>query len=312
MISDQELIRTMMQAAGGEGPAFMSDVDVAEYDWSAPHHFGGDQLQALGELGAPLGEQLSRALHITLGTEMSLQSGPPREVYSGQLKQNVEGQPSYHMTVVGTDGAVGGYVAVGVKRAADWVATLLGGASSDDREMSELELSLLTDVMTPLSVAVCEAMRGHAGSTVTPADTVSTNLDALGDADSDEYCVFVYHQGEESDEPVVTVALADDEVDNAERTEGQGEKSIEQRRQEMIEHMGDMRGGLLSVHLGNAAATVRDLVALEPDDILVLDRLVSEPLDFLVNGKPVSVGRPVTCEGKYAVQIAQPLREPTE
>jgi len=63
-------------------------------------------------------------------------------------------------------------------------------------------------------------------------------------------------------------------------------------------------------NLGTASIGLGDLLALEPGDIVVLDRAVGETIDLSVDGQIVLRARPAVSAGQYAVQV-QDLRRPT-
>jgi len=62
--------------------------------------------------------------------------------------------------------------------------------------------------------------------------------------------------------------------------------------------------------LGTASIGLGDLLALEPGDIVVLDRAVGETIDLSVDGQIVLRARPAVSAGQYAVQVQDLRRRP--
>ncbi len=58
-----------------------------------------------------------------------------------------------------------------------------------------------------------------------------------------------------------------------------------------------------AARLGNAYVDMRELMALKPGEVLVLDRRVGEPLELLVGSKEKFMGQPGRSSGRNAVRI---------
>lgn len=61
----------------------------------------------------------------------------------------------------------------------------------------------------------------------------------------------------------------------------------------------------LSVELGRANMKLKDILALSLDSVVALDRLVDEPLDVLVNGKPIAKAEIISENGRFAMRIVE-------
>lgn len=59
----------------------------------------------------------------------------------------------------------------------------------------------------------------------------------------------------------------------------------------------------LSVELGRVQMKLKDILALEPDSVVPLDRLTDELLDILVNGQPIGKAEIVTQGDRFAMRI---------
>ena len=63
----------------------------------------------------------------------------------------------------------------------------------------------------------------------------------------------------------------------------------------------------LSVELGRTQMTLKDVLALSEESVVVLDRLTDELLDVLVNGKPIAKGEVVAEGGRFGLRIVELL-----
>jgi flagellar motor switch protein FliN len=64
----------------------------------------------------------------------------------------------------------------------------------------------------------------------------------------------------------------------------------------------------LSAELGRTRMTVRELLSLQPGNVVELDRLAGSPADLLVNGRLVARGEVVVVDEDYAVKITELVR----
>ncbi|AIT80638.1 MULTISPECIES: flagellar motor switch protein FliN [Novosphingobium] len=61
----------------------------------------------------------------------------------------------------------------------------------------------------------------------------------------------------------------------------------------------------LSVELGRTEMKLKDILALGPESVVVLDRMSDELLDVLVNGKPIAKGEVVSHNGRFGLRIVE-------
>ena len=67
----------------------------------------------------------------------------------------------------------------------------------------------------------------------------------------------------------------------------------------------------VTVELGRVRMPVRDLLALGAGSVVELAKLAGEPLDVLINGKPVARGEAVMVNEKFGVRLTEVV-SPTE
>jgi flagellar motor switch protein FliN/FliY len=74
----------------------------------------------------------------------------------------------------------------------------------------------------------------------------------------------------------------------------------------------------LTVELGRTDMLLRDVLALGEESVVMLDRLIDEPLDVKVNGKLIARGEVVAEGNRFGLRILelvgaeQPARAPAE
>ncbi len=62
-----------------------------------------------------------------------------------------------------------------------------------------------------------------------------------------------------------------------------------------------------SVELGRTHKTIKEILELGPGSIVELEKLAGEPVDVLVNGKPIAKGEVVVIDENYGVRITEIL-----
>ncbi len=61
----------------------------------------------------------------------------------------------------------------------------------------------------------------------------------------------------------------------------------------------------LSVELGRTSMKLKDVLALGEDSVVILERLVDEPLDVMVNGKLIAKAEIVSEGGRFGMKIVE-------
>ena len=63
----------------------------------------------------------------------------------------------------------------------------------------------------------------------------------------------------------------------------------------------------LAVEVGRTKMTIREALALGPGSIVTLNRLAGEPVDLLVNGKPIARGEVVVIDEEFDLRVTEVL-----
>jgi flagellar motor switch protein FliN/FliY len=68
----------------------------------------------------------------------------------------------------------------------------------------------------------------------------------------------------------------------------------------------------LAVEIGRTHMTIRETLALGPGSIVTLNRLAGEPVDLLVNGKPIARGEVVVIDEEFGLRVTEVVTSPGE
>ena len=61
----------------------------------------------------------------------------------------------------------------------------------------------------------------------------------------------------------------------------------------------------LTVEIGRTRMTIGETLALGPGSIITLNRLAGEPVDLLVNGKPIARGEVVVIDEEFGLRVTE-------
>ena len=61
----------------------------------------------------------------------------------------------------------------------------------------------------------------------------------------------------------------------------------------------------LAVEIGRTRMTIGDTLGLGPGSIITLNRMAGEPVDLLVNGKPIARGEVVVVDEEYGLRVTE-------
>ncbi len=320
------LERLLSRAAAGPAGAG-EDVPVAEYDWTVPNLFVPAQLKRLDDFGKRAAEVVSEGLKTLLRDDLRLLAAPIRQHYALALRRRLSGTTDYCIPLAVAEGQRCGLFQLPLRNALSWVDRLLGGglARAEEeylRELSTVEQQLLWDIVATVTAALSAASRQAGGPAFEYADTVSSGEADLPGQDADGYCLLAFRSrpsespdagegaaGEEAAAgPAATLGasllLRSDVLEpialgaaGAAAPEPAGET-----RKKLLAHL-ERVDVAAAARLGKIHVPMRDILALEPGDVLVMDTGLAEPIELLAEGAVVLSGFPARCGGRYAMKI---------
>jgi len=66
----------------------------------------------------------------------------------------------------------------------------------------------------------------------------------------------------------------------------------------------------LTVEIGRTRLAIRELLQMGPGSVVELAKLAGEPLDVLVNGKPIARGEAVMVNDKFGIRLTDIISPP--
>ncbi len=309
---DLEIIQRLSQAARMRTSPVEPPEDLVEYDWTVPAHFTREQKSKLDEFAAQLSPSICEVLRALFRSKVEMQVSSVGEHYAGQLRSSVQEPAEFYVELLAGD-RVCGFMSLSAAKAFGWVGRLLGAQSSSedaDREMSSLEGAILLDIFSALSKVLSESLQAGLGSALGSGTELFRACCGLDESDAEEYCKISFGDADSEEQPFFCLAILStflEPVTGEAKAQTTGGRSADDIRKDMLNHLVQVQVEA-TVYLGRAFVKVRNITDLQPGDVLLTERKVDEAVEVFVQDKMVFSGFLATCQGQYALRVAQLAR----
>jgi flagellar motor switch protein FliM len=298
-------------------PAAAPPAGAADYDWGRPCRFTRAERGRLDALAAKAAARAAAELGAALRAEVALESSPAAERYTASLA--LDEVPAYYLELREASARPAGLVRLPAFLAAAWIDKLLGGgarAGGPVRRLSAMETTLLGYISGALAAALSAASQECGGPALKEAPAITTvpPPGVLGAQDA-EVCQFTLRPTsppqEDRNATDIVVLLRSDLLEAVAGPSPAPRPLVrpEDVRAAILGHFAKTRV-TITARVGTADVLVRDLVSLEPGDVIVLRTGREEPITLTVDGVAILRGRPAQSQGLYAVRVEQCERRP--
>lgn len=304
----KDKIRQLLDAVGTCAQDDASiDPDAPEYDWRQCQYFNLEQCARLSDF--------TRRFAIQCGPILSRLFNGSREVTVVEAGQFFaadlfapEVETDDYVVGFGADAQeASGLISIPRTSAMTWTTQLLGGGddTEDDAErpLSSLEESLLLDI----AGSGMQAFVDVSDQTLQLAGQIMHGQLPVEWAADDALYKITLESREpeaESGNPISFILSCGQLETVAGKTETADERPLspEQIKAIMLEHIHEIPVSVM-VELGAVKLDFGDVIGLEVNDVLVLEKKVSEPVDLRIHGKPLQSGHMAQSDGHYAIAV---------
>jgi flagellar motor switch protein FliM len=180
-----------------------------------------------------------------------------------------------------------------------------GEGADADRQLSAVERGLLSDIVAAVANAVSAASRQAGGPGFRHSEGPPQGEPDLPGEDFSEYCELSVRPSGSADERLLSVVILSDVLAGV--CQGPAARKAERRAEDvtrdLLAHVNSATV-VATARLGRLELSMRDILSLEPGDVLLMQQRVDEPIDLLVEGAVLLSGFPAKSSGKYALKIA--------
>lgn len=306
----RQVLQMIRQAAGVGTPAPDGDGDAVDYPWDVPQRFTPRQSETLRKFAGRAAETVAKRAGRLLNEEWSVSSAEITQQFAPKVRSELAESGEFLIPIASGSDQPCGTLAVAVQQGTAWVQHLLGGSGSAgdaEKELSALETAILLDAVSSLVVGISEAAADYGGLDLRViGDILRGELELFSD-ESMDYTRFDFQFAHGDSTMALSIVISSQllvpicaPAVAGESQEPQGPGEDERRMRGHI----DLAYLLVDVELGTARITMRDIMALSPGDVMLLDKKVNEAVDLRVRGVGICRGFPVRCGEAHGFRVA--------
>jgi flagellar motor switch protein FliM len=306
--ADNNLSKDKIQqllAAVGKSTSQAADInpDAKDYNWRAAKFFSSEQLKKIEEFAAKITENIAANFQKLFFYNFEVKVSSVSQHNAGEFTQP-GGSIKYYLAFGGKDQPAGIFV-MPSQTANIWASQLLGSSSADsaaEKELSQLELSLLLDVAAAAIGAVSAA---YAQTQFAPIGEVSQKFPLELEPIQDICKVGLNIRKADADKTNEAFILFLSDKITAVAGQSKADNIPQQNiTKALMEHLQSIPVQM-TVRLAGATLNLQQLMAIEPDDTILLDKKITEPIDVLCNDQVIFRARPARADANYAVVITE-------
>jgi len=305
----QEKLQQFLAAIGSRPTEDSAQIEAAEYNWNQPHYFNRSQLNKLDDFIQKTGKVIARKFSALCPGEFNVEIVSTSQHFANEIVgQALDVKQNNYYLAFGTDPANScGFLGIPTRTAFIWTAQMLGDAESEEEsreDLSTLEESLLLDIATAIVEALSDS---HKDCNFQPAKNIARRLLPLQLEGTEELCRFAFNIKKTNSRDTEVYFLVF--CESLEPIVGKADQTDEKFSTEDISKatLGHMQEILVTITAQLAATTLTldELMELQPDDILLLDKKIDEPIELVIDSRTVFRGRPAKSQGCHAAVITE-------
>jgi flagellar motor switch protein FliM len=306
----KEAIQRLRAAVGSKPAEDTTQIEATEYNWNQPHYFDHNQLNKLEDFSENLAGAVAEKFTDFCHGEFEVKIVSTTQHFAAELLGHAsDSKEDDYFLAFGTDQEHPyGLISIPAQTAFIWATQLLGDTESEEDSrvnLSQLEESLLLDIASAIVKAFSDI---YGDSDFQPGQSIVRRLWPIELKGTEELCKITFQvkesNRENSSEAYVLVLCSQLEPIVGKAEQVVGGFSAEDVSKAIFGHMQQMSVSV-TAQLASTALTLEEIMSLGVDDILLLDKRIDEPVELIINGRPVLRGQPAKSAGKYAMVITE-------
>jgi flagellar motor switch protein FliM len=306
----REKIQKLLSAVGTKPAPDDSQIEAKELNWCEPHYFSNEQLQKITLFTEKLAQALAKKFTDFCRSRFEVTIGSTTQHFANDFfsQSAKDGGNIFYLSLSAEQNQPFGLLGIPGPTAILWTKQLLGDSDSEDgseRELSRLEKSLLFDLACALVQALSQV---YSVDQIRPASSFAGTQRPSDFDGTEELCRISYNvKRAETDnsaaayflipcrklEPVVGISR-----------EAAAKPSKENTADMILQHLG-YTPVRVTVQLAGVELSFEEMMDLQVNDIVILDKKVDEPVELIVEGRTVCYGWPVKSAGNYAFTVSE-------
>jgi len=283
-------------------------VEAAEYDWHHPHCFSSEQLKKLDNFTEKVAQNCAKEFALIYNTDFNVAITLTTQHFANELIAPNSNQDEFYLVFISDPDQPFGLVGVPDKSAIAWATQLLGDTSSvenSDRVLSQLEESLLFDIACGIVKAFADSCDNY---DLNPDSEIARGQMPIELDGTEELCKITFSvekvDSENSSEAYFLISCDKLKPIVGANRQADEDFSSETVARAMLGHVQKLPV-FITAQLSSTVLTFEEIMSLQVDDILLLDKSVNEPAKLIVEGQTIFRGQPAKSDGNYAVVITE-------
>lgn len=308
----REKIQQLLAAVGSSPPGDTAQIETTEHNWHRPYYFSSEQLKKLNDFTEEIAAAAAAKFATLAHSNFNVTIVSATQHYADELISQVAGgQKNDYYLAFGTDRDHScGLISISSQAATILAMQLLGDLESEknpDRELSQLEESLLLDIASAFVEVFSASCDNH---DFHPAKSFVRGQWPLELQGTEELCkiVFAVKKDGLGDRAELGLLIPCCELERAAiiTTQAAGKSSATDIPKTILEHIQQVPVPV-TVQLASTVLSFKEIMNIQVDDILLLDKKIDEPIELIAGGRTVCRGHPAKSAGQYAMVITEPL-----
>lgn len=302
-------IQQLLDAIGSRSAEDTTQIEASEYDWHLPHHFNSGQLKKLDDFTKKTAEMLTKKLTDLCHSNFNVTIASTTQHFADEfLDQTSESKMDDYHLAFGTDQNLCGIVSIPSQTAAILVTQLLGDSEpkeDSDKALSQLEESLLWDIASTIVETLSSSYDNYNFRSTESIVQGQLPLELQG---TEELCKIAFNikkdESENSSDAQLLIFCNTLDPVVGKTAQVAGGFSTEDISKAILDCLQEMPVSV-TAKLGSAMLNFEEVISLQVDDILLLDKGIDEPVELITESQTLFHGQPAKSAGKYAVVITE-------
>jgi flagellar motor switch protein FliM len=308
----QQKLRQLLAAARLNHAHTDAHADAPAYNWNQPRYFDRNQMETIAAFARTIATAFSSALASLGRSDCTAIAADTTLRFAADLMSELAAQPQFHAALLTDKNDTAGFISISVTSARELIAKLLGDTDSrtEQQALSGLENSLLQDITAALVTSMGRSLKQAGSASLRRTADVMQGTPALDCPANQELCRITFNVNAQNITAVLHIVLFASVLEPlVAKTQNVPAAATQQFQEIMLNYIAPVP---LAVNTRIASLSLRlsDVLALEEGDIVVLDKLISEPIEILLRGRPAFQAYLAADAGNYAAVIAEPSLEP--
>ena len=306
----REKVQQLLAAIGSKQTEDTTPIETADYKWNQPHYFSSEQLKKLDGLtkktAVAVAGKFADLCHGDFNvTITSTTQHFAAELIDGALRNE---QGNYYLAFGADQNHLCGFIEIPLQTAIIWITQLLGDTGPEEasgRALSQLEESLLLDIASTIIEAFSESQTSY---DFHPAKSVAQDQLPFELQSTEALCKIALRiqkaDSETGSDAHLLIPCSKLEPIVGKTAKVDSEFTAKDVSKVILGHFQKI-SVLVTAQLASIWLTFEEIMDLQVDDILLLDKKIEEPAELIVEGQPLFRGQLAKSAGRYAVVITE-------